>query len=104
MRETVEIVVKVVFYLGIVPLTIAYFFWRSNSILRRWADRHGYRILSKEFCVFDRGPFPWKSSKRQIVYRVLIEDSKGLRRRGYVLCGDRFRGFLSDAAEVRWDE
>jgi hypothetical protein len=75
---------------------------RSRSLLERWAERHGYRIIDADYRNFFRGPFFWTSSKGQTIYRVTV-DVKGTVRSGWVRCGSRRLGLLSDQVEVRWD-
>lgn len=94
-------------FLPIAILVAVLSFWwtlsRGNAILQRWADQHGYEILSKEYCWFFRGPFFWRSSKNQSVYYVTIRDAEGTRRRGWVRCGGWVWGLMSDATEVVWE-
>jgi hypothetical protein len=91
---------------GFVILAVFVIWWhysRSSSLLEQWARRHGYRILSQEYCYFFKGPFFWTSSKDQVVYYVTVEDEEGRQRKGWVRCGGYFLGLLSDNVEVRWD-
>jgi hypothetical protein len=91
----------------VVLLVIAYIAWyyrRSRSLLDRWAERNGYRIVDSEYRYFFRGPFFWTSSKEQTVYRVTVADKAGNVWSGWVRCGGWWLGLLSDQAEARWDE
>ena len=93
------------FPLGIVVLVVLSIVWhfgRSSSILEQWANQHGYRILSREYCCI-KGPFIWTSGKDQVVYYVTIEDESGQKRQGWVRCGGLFLGMLSENVDVRWD-
>lgn len=97
--------------LGLVPLmfclvavAVWWHFSRSRSLLQKWADENGYRLLAKEYRTFRRGPFFWTSSKGQTVYRVSVEDKAGQVRSGWVRCGGWWLGLLTDHTEVRWDE
>ena len=67
---------------------IAWHVSRSNSVLRQWADRNGYRIIEQEYRYLMKGPFFLTSSKNQTVYRVTIEDEHG-RQRCHELHGAR---------------
>jgi hypothetical protein len=82
---------------------LTWHFHRSRSLLERWAERNGYRILAAEYRQVVRGPFFWTSSKGQTVYRVTVQVTGGVRT-GWVRCGGWWLGLLSDHAEVRWDE
>jgi hypothetical protein len=94
----------VVFAIALVVFTLVWHFTRSSSMLNQWATQRGYRILRQEYCWFFRGPFFWTSSKGQTVYYVVLEDSAGSKRRGWVRCGSWWFGLLSDKVEVRWDD
>jgi hypothetical protein len=77
---------------------------RSRTLLERWAERNGYRIIDADYRNFFRGPFFWSTTKGQTVYRVTLQIGVGIVRRGFVRCGSRRLGLLSDRVEVRWDE
>src|SRR5262245_6689499 len=88
-------------------LCVASLVWhsrRSRSLLERWAAPNGYRVIDADYRDFFRGPFFWTSSKGQTVYRVTVEVGTGIIRRGWVRCGGRWLGLLSEHVEVRWDE
>jgi hypothetical protein len=88
---------------ALIGLSLWWHFGRSSSLLHQWAEQNGYRIVRQEYRTFFRGPFFWSSSKGQTVYHVVVEDSAGNRRSGYVRCGGWWLGLLSDRVEVRWD-
>jgi hypothetical protein len=85
-------------------LMLWWHFSRSASLLDRWAERNGYRVLDREYRSFFKGPFFWTTSEGQTVYHVTVEDKEGRRRTGWVRCGGWFLGLLSDNVEVRWDD
>ncbi|WP_165231969.1 hypothetical protein [Aquisphaera insulae] len=93
----------VFFVLFVVAGTIAWHFRRSRQILDRWADRNGYEILEAEYRHFFKGPFFWRSSKDQTVYRVTVRDKTGIHK-GWVRCGGWWFGIMTDKAEARWDD
>jgi hypothetical protein len=88
----------------LVSLTIWWHFGRSSSLLHQWAEQSGYRIVRREYRTFFKGPFFWTSTSGQTVYYVVVEDSGGDRRSGWVRCGSWWFGLLSDSVEVRWDD
>jgi hypothetical protein len=93
-------------FLVMLLLTVAILVWhshRSRRLLERWAERNGYRISDADYRNVFRGPFFWTTAKGQTVYRVTVETKGGVRR-GWVRCGSRRLGLLSDHAEVRWDD
>jgi hypothetical protein len=89
---------------ALVILTLVWHFGRSSSLLHQWAAQNGYRIISQQYRNFFKGPFFWTSGKGQTVYYVVVEDSIGNSRRGWVRCGGWFLGLLSNNVEVRWDD
>jgi hypothetical protein len=85
-------------------VSIAWHFSRSRTLLERWSDENGYRILAAQQRFLSRGPFFWTTSKGQTVYRVKVEDRAGRVREGWVRCGSWLFGLLSNKAEARWDD
>lgn len=77
---------------------------RSRTLLDRWAARNEYRIIEADYRNFFRGPFFWTTSRGQAVYRVRVEGVAGIVQSGWVRCGSRSFGVLSDKVDVRWDE
>jgi hypothetical protein len=99
--DSLPIIIVVVIAVAIV--SAVFHFSRAASILETWAARNGFRILASERCWFWRGPFFFRTSKSQEVYRVTIQDGSGQTRSGYVRCGGFFLGMFSDQADVVWD-
>src|SRR5690349_8743633 len=88
-------------------LAVAGLVWhsrRSRTLLERWAERNDYRIIDADYCNFFVGPFFWSTTRGQTVYRVTLQIGAGIVRSGFVRCGSRRLGLLSDKVEVRWDE
>jgi hypothetical protein len=77
---------------------------RANSLLRRWSVENGYRIVEGKERHFLKGPFFWKASNVQAVFRVTVEDAHGMRKRGWVCLGSGLLGIFSYKANVLWDE
>ena len=87
----------------LIILSLWWHFGRSSSLLHDWAENNEYRIIRQQYRYFFRSPFLWTSTKGQAVYYVVIEDSAGASRSGWVRCGGWWFGLLSDNVEVRWD-
>ncbi|QEH35739.1 hypothetical protein OJF2_42960 [Aquisphaera giovannonii] len=99
-------VVTVFWFLLVAFLVVAGFTWhfrRSRQLLENWAERNGYEILEAEYRHMFKGPFFFRSTRDQTVYRVTVRDKAGVHR-GWVRCGGWFFGLMTDKAEVRWDE
>ncbi len=96
-------VVLIPFVIVLVVLSISWQSNRSLSIIEQWARENGYELLSSERCWFLRGPFFFRSDKKQTVYYVSLRDSGGNIRRGCVRCGGWLWGLWSDAVCVEWD-
>jgi hypothetical protein len=84
-------------------LCCAWHFSRGRALLDRWAEREGLTIISAKYCWLWRGPFWWRSSDSNAVYRVVVRDGHNGTRTGYVRCGGLFAGMWSDAVAVEWD-
>ena len=87
----------------LIILCLGWHFGRASALLHAWAANNDYRVIRQEYRHFFRGPFLWTSTKGQAVYYVVIEDSAGASRSGWVRCGSWSFGLLSDNVEVRWD-
>jgi hypothetical protein len=92
------------FFAGFIALVWMWHFKRSSYLLEQWAARNDFRILSRQYRFFFKGPFFWTSSRGQVVYCVIVLDSDGDTRKGWVRCGGWLLGLLSDRTEVRWDD
>jgi hypothetical protein len=77
---------------------------RSSGILQKWAAAGGYELLQIERRFLRRGGFWWRTSEYQDVFRVLVRDSAGRERAGFVRVGGWFLGLWSDDASVQWDD
>jgi hypothetical protein len=92
------------FLFGGVALFGGYAIWhflRSHSLLRGWAKDQGFEILDVRRSL--NGPFNWKTSGSQAVFRVRVKDKGGAKRNGWVLCGNYWSGVFSNRIEVQWD-
>jgi hypothetical protein len=89
-------------------LIIAYMAWychQSRSILKRWGEACGYKLLRVRRRFAFGGPFFWGTSKAQAIFHVRLYDPKLHRiRHAWVRCGGFWSGMSSDAVEVRWAE
>lgn len=77
---------------------------RSAEILQKWADDNGFEILEKSSRTFLTGPFFFRASHKQTVYRVTVGTKTGEVRTGWVACGSYWWGLCLNQAQVRWDE
>jgi hypothetical protein len=87
-----------------ITIYVVWFMGRARVLLRRWSSRNGYKILRSQFRTILKGPFTWRSSRNQAVFRVTILDREGMKRIGWVRCGSVGAGVISDEAEVKWDD
>ncbi len=96
-----------VFFILLIIVTIAALILktsRSQSLLDQWAQQNGFRIVNSERRMLMRGPMFLTTTKGQEVYYVTVEDQAGKVRSGYVRCGGKMLGMLSDNVDVRWDD
>ena len=81
-----------------------YFSWHSGpEALRRWAKEDGYRIVNHERRTYRRGPFRWRSSGYQIVYRIEVQDRHGTMKSGWVRIG-RYWWPDPNPIDMSWDK
>jgi hypothetical protein len=85
-------------------LCIRWHFARSAAILQNWADENGFEILEKSHRFIFKGPFFFRTTDKQVVYRVTVRDKSGNAYTGWVACGSWWFGLLSSKARVIWDE
>jgi hypothetical protein len=90
--------------ISIVVVVFAWTFSRSRQILRSWAEKNHYQIISSGFRLLRRGPFFWTTSKNQVIYYVTVRTPDGMTRSGWLRCGSWWGGVIQNKAEVRWDE
>ena len=74
-------------------------FARSAPILQDWADENGFEILEKSYRHFFKGPFFFRASRHQTVYRVTVRDKAGQVGTGWVACGSWWWGLWSNQAK-----
>ena len=76
--------------LGVVILVVyyTYFFTRSRKLVRRWARENNYALLKMEHRLF----------------RVVVRDDSGLKRRGWVRCGSWLAGIFGNDVEATMDK
>ena len=82
-------------------LSTTWHWFRSRSILKQWAEAHGYELVKMSMAWTKGGPF-WLTT-RQEVYQIRVRDNRGRERRGWAKCGGAVLGFLVDKVEVKWD-
>ena len=89
--------------MGLAVAMMAWHFRRSRSIAEEWAQANGFELLEAERRLAFRGPFWWRTSKGQEVFRITVRDARGNVRSGYLRVGGWFLGLLSDQGDVEWD-
>ncbi len=77
--------------------------WRSGRMIQEWADEHGYTILGKKQPLVNLGPFRWEKPQGRTFYHVTVRDGKGHTHDGWICCGSKGFGLLSNKIEIRWD-
>jgi len=95
---------QVLFFVVIGAIYIIWYFYRSKSLLQKWAAANGFEILHFELRELRRGPFLRSGSGKQAVYYVRIRNREGQARSGWVRCGGFWSGLLGEKTEVKWDD
>ena len=80
------------------------YYRRGRQLLSDWADERGIRIIWKERRYLRTGPFFLRSSRGQIIYRIVAMNPDGIRRKGGVRIGGFLFGVLSRKISVIWDD
>jgi len=95
------VVFIILLFLGMWRITMK----EGNRILDGWARENSLEVLEAEHCWFLRGPFWFRSSKAQSVYRITVRDKEsGETWSGWARCGNWFWGVWgTNAIKVIWD-
>jgi len=102
--DTALIIVPVfIAAIGFAALNLWWTFKRSAAMLERHLRERGYVLVSRQYRWLMRGPFWWRASKGQSVYRFAAEDAEGVRHEGWARVGGFFFGLLSNQVDIRWD-
>jgi hypothetical protein len=72
--------------------------------LERWAAARQLHLIEFNTTPFWRGPRAWRRNRYQWDYRILVEDSSGRRREGWLLENWPFLNLGHPDYEVRWDD
>ena len=77
MDTIVPILVLALFVVSIVALANLWMVRRARDFLNNWADANGYEVGSAKMRMLWRGPYFPKSSKNQVVFRIIVADASG---------------------------
>jgi hypothetical protein len=78
--------------------------FKGQSLLPRWAEQNHYHVVQSEVRYWDRGPFLWTTTARQLVYRVTLQDCQGNSRTAWLAFGGWWLGLFSHKVQVRWED
>lgn len=76
---------------------------KARRFLNNWAGANGYKVVSAEHRWFAKGPYFWRSTKGQHIFRITVSDSSGVQHTGWARCGDFLFGTLVERVDVTWD-
>jgi hypothetical protein len=76
---------------------------RANEILHHWANNEGYTLISAENRYWRTGPYFLNHYRGQMIFRIVVRDSEGRERSGWVRIGSWFAGVFSEKTHVTWD-
>ena len=81
-------------------------FAKADERVAEWARQNGFRVLDKQNAnPAGTGPMSARGTNNtQVIYRVLVEDPKGTRRRALIKVGSESQGVLSDDFSVTWED
>ena len=89
------------FAVVVIAIVLALMFFRAHSILKTWAMKNSYEILSSDLRILSRGPYLGTLFGNQWVFRVTVRNSEGAVKTGFVKCGGFWWGILIN---IKWDE
>jgi hypothetical protein len=102
------IVVWVVLFVGAIGFAIWMIRWQfrtADTRVERWAEEQGYRLVDKQSAnPAGTGPMYSRGRNTQVMYRVVVEDTRGARRRALITIGSKTRGVLADDFNVEWED
>ncbi|MGC4015721.1 MAG: hypothetical protein QM755_14535 [Luteolibacter sp.] len=75
----------------------------TRGMVIRWAESNGLYVVKCQYRTLLKGPFFFRASNSQAVFRIKVRDRRGQLYSGWVCCGGWFVGPFSDKIEVRWD-
>lgn len=87
----------------LVIVTIRWSHKRAYEILHRWAKNDGLTLISAEKRYWRTGPYFINHARGQMIFHIVVRDSKGTERSGWVRVGSWFAGVFSDKTHVTWD-
>ena len=77
---------------------------RSKVNLEIWLNNNQFRLISVERRYLRRGPYLWKSSKGQVIFRISLANNENEEKIAWVKCGSYFKGAaFSDDIDVIFD-
>ena len=77
---------------------------RSKVNLEIWLNNNQFRLISVERRYLRRGPYLWKSSKGQVIFRISLANNENEEKIAWVKCGSYFKGAaFSDDLDVIFD-
>lgn len=95
-------IITIAFLLALgVVFTLLWNEW-AKSILNRHLEDRNWILLSARYCWLVRGPFTWRSSKNQVVFRIEVQDRTGQVHSGYARIGSYWLGLLVPQVEIEW--
>jgi hypothetical protein len=102
------IVLGIALFIGAICFAIWMIRWQfraADTRVERWAQEQGYRLVDKQSAnPAGTGPMYSRGHNTQVMYRVVVEDAQGTRRRALITIGSQSRGVLSDDFNVVWED
>ena len=96
----------IVFSLGAIAVSWLYF-WsiqRSANVLKSWARKNGHQLISFEHRSLSKGPFGWRTSTGDTIFRIVVMGSDSWPKKGWArVCSLRL-GSMPDLITVLWDK
>jgi hypothetical protein len=82
-------------------LGIGRIYW--NRRIARWADEHALTLIDFSGASFLEGPRAFRRSDNQFAFRLVVEDSSGRMRTGWLSFGSYLGFWPTGRPEIRWE-
>jgi len=107
LSQTIARLLPIWAVLGIILLVVLLHIKQTQQAkltLETWLNNNGFQLTLVQRRFFRKGPYLWRSSSGQVIFRISIVDRQHQKKTGWVRCGSYFKGAaFSDAIDVIFD-
>ena len=105
MEQLAVIVLPFVFGIWLLVYMVRWQYTTADARLREWAKKSEYTLIEQHRAnPAGTGRMTRSTTGKQVVYRVVVSTSAGLRRSALVRIGSPMAGVLSQELSVEWQD